>query len=64
LELVVILVRTNALARMIVPAKTPVLVLIVAHRKFVVSKTRMTDFPVMNPWAPIFSVPVTGLSTW
>jgi hypothetical protein len=31
----------------------PALVLIVTHRKFVVSKTRMTDLSMMNPWPQI-----------
>jgi hypothetical protein len=49
-------------ARMFVAAKTPVLALTVTHRKFVVSKVRMSD--VLNPWSSISSVPVTRLSTW
>jgi hypothetical protein len=49
---------------MLAPAKIHVLVLTVTHRKFVVSKIRMTDLPVMNPWPRISSKPVTRLSTW
>jgi hypothetical protein len=50
LVLAEILARTIVpLARMPGPAKTPGLALTVAHRKFVVSKIRMTDLPVMNP---------------
>jgi hypothetical protein len=72
LALVVILARTIVLlARMLFPTKTPVVVLTVTHRNFVVSKTRMTHLPVMNPWPRNFSEPVTGcsvsrteLSTW
>jgi hypothetical protein len=51
-------------AGMFVPTKTPVLALAVTHRKFAVTKIRMTDLPVLNPWSRIFSAPVTGLSTW
>jgi hypothetical protein len=29
-----------------------------------VSKIRITDLPVLDPWSRIFSVPVTELSTW
>jgi hypothetical protein len=36
----------------------------VTHRNFVVSKIRMTDLPVLNPWSRIFSAPLTGLSTF
>jgi hypothetical protein len=46
------------------PAKTPTLAITIAQRKFMVSKIRMTDLPVMNPWYQIFSVPVTGLLIW
>jgi hypothetical protein len=56
LALVVIFARTIVLlAGMLVPAKMPVIVLIVSHRKFVVSKIRMTDLPVINPRPRIFS---------
>jgi hypothetical protein len=70
LDLVVILARTivlvpmHALVRMFVPARTPVLALTVTCRKFVVSKIRMTDLLVLNPCSRIFSLTVTGLSTW
>jgi hypothetical protein len=63
LDLVVILARTivlvlvHTLARMLVPAKTPALVLTVTHRKFVVSKFRMTDLPGLNPWSRILVWP-------
>jgi hypothetical protein len=61
--LVVILARTIVLAaRILFPTKTPVVVLTVTHRNFVVSKTRMTYLPVMNPWPRIFSEPITGFS--
>jgi hypothetical protein len=38
----------HALARMLVPTKTPVLAVTVAYRKFVVSKIRMTELPVLE----------------
>jgi hypothetical protein len=65
LALVVFPARTIVpVARMLDPAKTPALVLIVTNRKFVVSKIRTTDPPVLNPWLRIFSEPITVLSTW
>ncbi len=33
----------------------------VTHIKYVFSKIRMTDLPVLNPWSQICSVPLTGL---
>ncbi len=64
LDLAVILVPTYALARTLVSTKINVFALTVARSKFLVSKIRMTDLPVLNPWSRISSTPVTGLSTW
>jgi hypothetical protein len=69
-DLVVILARTivlvpmYALARLLVPAKTPVIALTVAHSKIMVSRILIIDLPVRNTWSFILSVSVTGLSTW
>jgi hypothetical protein len=58
----VILDRTIVLApthaRVVVPVKTPILALTVAHGIIVVSKFRMTDFPVLNPWSRIALLPL------
>ena len=50
---IIVLLLMHALARMLVLTKMPVLALTVAHRKFAVSKIRMTDLPVLNPWSRI-----------
>jgi hypothetical protein len=69
LELIVILALTiglvlmHALARMLAPAKTPVFVLTVTHRKFVVSYIRMNDLPVLNPWSQILVCPLPDYQT-
>jgi hypothetical protein len=55
---IIVLVPMHAFARTLVLAKTPVLALTIAYRKFVVSKIRITDLPVLNPWSWIYSVPV------
>ena len=63
LDFVVILARSiglvlvNTLARILLAAKTPILALTVTHRKFVVSKIRMTDLSGLNPWSRILVWP-------
>jgi hypothetical protein len=56
-----VLVSMHSSTRMLVPAKTPVLALTVAHRKFVFYEIRMTDFPVLHPWSRLSSAPVMAV---
>jgi hypothetical protein len=63
LALTIGLVLMHALARMLAPAKTPVFVLTVTHRKFGLSDIWMKDLPVLNPWSRILVCPSPDYQT-
>jgi hypothetical protein len=39
------------------PRQDVALALTIAHRKFVISKIRITDLPMLNPWSRILVLP-------